>query len=89
MPRIVKRRGRRLTRLSNLQRRPCATIRDAPHEFAEALRALNAREVAAGGDGFVESFPVPALTVLLQARLGRAQLTKADWIALSAILRSQ
>ena len=32
---------------------------------------------------------VPALTALLQAKLGRAQLTKADWIALSAIVRSQ
>ena len=81
-----------MTRLSNLQRRPCATIRDsgdAPHEFAEALRALDSRKVAAAGDSFVESFPVPALTALLQARLGQVQPTKADWIALSAIVRFQ
>jgi hypothetical protein len=39
-------------------------------------------------DGFVESFPVPALMALLQAKLGRAQLTKADWIGLGAIVRS-
>src|SRR5882757_9558151 len=52
--------------------------------FGEALgelRALSSRKVAAAGDGFVESFPVPALTALLQAKLGRAELTKADWIA--------
>src|ERR1043165_6999434 len=28
------------------------------------LRALRSRKAAAGGDGFVESFPVPALTAL-------------------------
>ena len=52
------------------------------------LRGLSARKVGAAGDGFVESFPVPALTALLQAKLGRAQLTKADWIGLGAIVRS-
>jgi hypothetical protein len=31
---------------------------------------------------------VPALTALLQAKLGRAQLTKADRIGFSAIVRS-
>ncbi|QAU49715.1 DUF309 domain-containing protein [Bradyrhizobium guangzhouense] len=59
--------------------------------FGEALtelRALSARKVSSSGDGFVESFPVPALTALLQAKLGRTQLTKADWIALGAIVRS-
>jgi len=59
--------------------------------FGEALaelRALSARKVAASGDGFVESFPVPALTALLQAKLGRTELTKADWIALGAVVRS-
>ncbi|KJC43420.1 hypothetical protein UB31_22890 [Bradyrhizobium sp. LTSP849] len=64
----------------------------AARMFGEALgelRALSSRKVAAAGDGFVESFPVPALTALLQAKLGRAELTKADWIALSAIVRSQ
>jgi hypothetical protein len=53
------------------------------------LRSLSSRKAAPAGDGFVESFPIPALTALLQAKLGRAQLTKADWIALSAIVRSQ
>jgi hypothetical protein len=60
--------------------------------FGEALaelRTLTSRKAAPGGDGFVECFPVPALTALLQAKLGRAQLTKADWIALSAIVRAQ
>ena len=60
--------------------------------FGEALaelRTLTSRKAAPAGDGFVESFPVPALTALLQAKLGRAQLSKADWIALSAVVRSQ
>ena len=64
----------------------------AARMFGEALgelRALSSRKVAAAGDGFVESFPVPALTALLEAKLDRAELTKADWIALSAIVRSQ
>ena len=52
------------------------------------LRALTSRKAAPAGDGFVESFPVPALTALLQAKLGRPQLTKADWIGLGAIVRS-
>jgi hypothetical protein len=59
--------------------------------FGEALaelRALSARKTAAVGDGFVESFPIPALTALLQAKIGRPQLSKADWIALGAIVRS-
>jgi hypothetical protein len=53
------------------------------------LRSLTSRKATPAGDGFVESFPIPALTALLQAKLGRAELTKADWIALSAIVRSQ
>ncbi|MBR0843589.1 DUF309 domain-containing protein [Bradyrhizobium liaoningense] len=53
------------------------------------LRALSARKAAAGGDGLVESFPVAALTALLQAKLDRPQLSKADWIALGATVRSQ
>ncbi|AWM03847.1 DUF309 domain-containing protein [Bradyrhizobium amphicarpaeae] len=52
------------------------------------LRALSARKVAVGGDGFVESFPVAAVVALLQAKIGRPQLSKADWIALGAIIRS-
>ena len=60
--------------------------------FGEALaelRVLSSRKASAAGDGFVESFPIPALSALLQAKLGRPQLSKADWIALSAIVRSQ
>jgi hypothetical protein len=59
--------------------------------FGEAqmeLKALSSRKAARAGDGFVESFPIPALNALLQAKLGRPQLSKADWIALSAIVRS-
>lgn len=66
--------------------------RSAARLFGDALtelRALSARKVAASGDGFVESFPVPALMASLQAKLARPQLTKADWIGLGAIVRSQ
>ncbi|MGT2439705.1 hypothetical protein ACU4GH_32530 [Bradyrhizobium betae] len=52
------------------------------------LRALNSRKAAAAGDGFVETFPVPALVALLQAKLGRPELSKADWIALGATART-
>ncbi|AWM10103.1 DUF309 domain-containing protein [Bradyrhizobium symbiodeficiens] len=52
------------------------------------LMSLTSRKAAPAGDGFVESFPIPALTALLQAKLGRPQLSKADWIAISAIVRS-
>jgi hypothetical protein len=52
------------------------------------LRSLTSRKAAPAGDGFVESFPIPAVTALLQAKLGRSQLSKADWIALGAIVRS-
>jgi hypothetical protein len=51
------------------------------------LRALSSRKAAPAGDGFVESFPVGGLTALLQAKIGRPQLSKADWIALSAVAR--
>ena len=51
------------------------------------LKALISRKAVAGGDGFVEGFPVPALVLLLQAKLGRPELSKADWIALGAIAR--
>ncbi|QDP23409.1 DUF309 domain-containing protein [Bradyrhizobium cosmicum] len=52
------------------------------------LRALTSRKAAPAGDGFVESFPIPVLTAQLQAKLGRPQPSKADWIAISAIVRS-
>lgn len=67
-------------------------LHSAARLFGDAqaeLQALNSRKAAAGGDGFVESFPIPALTALLQAKLGRSELSKADWITLGAIVRSQ
>ncbi|MBR0972257.1 MULTISPECIES: DUF309 domain-containing protein [Bradyrhizobium] len=66
-------------------------LHSAARLFGEALgelRPLNSRKAAAAGDGFVETFPVPALVALLQAKLGRSELSKADWIALGAIVRS-
>ena len=54
----------------------------------EELRDLNGRRGSAAGDGFAESFPTEALIALLQAKLGRPLLSKADWVALGAISRS-
>jgi hypothetical protein len=66
-------------------------LHSAARLFGDALgelRTLNTRKAAAAGDGFVETFPVPALVALLQAKLERPELSKADWIALGAIVRS-
>ncbi|WFU72292.1 DUF309 domain-containing protein [Bradyrhizobium sp. CB2312] len=65
--------------------------RSAARLFGDALgelKALSSRKVAAGGDGFVESFPVAALAAQLQAKLDGPELSKADWIALGTIVRS-
>ena len=67
-------------------------LHSAARLFGDALgelRSLSSRKAAPAGDGFVESSPVPALTALLQAKLDRPQLSKADWITLGAIVRSQ
>ncbi|WP_456619579.1 MULTISPECIES: DUF309 domain-containing protein [unclassified Bradyrhizobium] len=67
-------------------------LHSAARLFGDALgelRSLSSRKAAPAGDGFVESFPVPALTALLQAKLGSPQLSKADWITLGVIVRSQ
>lgn len=64
--------------------------RSAARLFGDALselQALNSRKAAAGGDGFVESFPVAALVAQLQAKLDGPELSKADWIALGAVVR--
>ncbi|MGY8638992.1 DUF309 domain-containing protein [Bradyrhizobium sp. 14AA] len=66
-------------------------LHSAARLFGDAqveLRALSSRKAAATGDGFVESFPVAALAALVQAKLGRLQLSKADWIVLRATVRS-
>jgi hypothetical protein len=54
----------------------------------QELRALSARKATGSGDGFADGFPTELLTVLLQAKLGRPQLSKADWIALAALTRA-
>jgi hypothetical protein len=64
-----------------------------PHAAArllgEALGELNALgRSSAGGDGFADGFPVAALAGLIQARLGRPLLAKADWVAIGATSRT-
>src|SRR6202171_4159940 len=53
--------------------------------WGEALTQVNARgarKAAAAGDGFADSFPTAALAALLQAKLGKASLSKTDWVAI-------
>src|SRR5512139_2864324 len=55
--------------------------RSASRLFGDALqelRALSVRKATVSGDGFADSFPTDALIVLLQAKLGRPHLSKAD-----------
>ena len=57
--------------------------------LGEALAELEALGLrSAGGDGFADSFPVAALAGLVRARLARPQLDMADWVALSAAIRT-
>src|SRR6201991_1619378 len=64
-----------------------------PHAAARLLRdalgelaALGVRN--AGGDGFADGFPVPALAALIKAKLEKPLLTKADWVAFSPLSRT-
>ena len=64
-----------------------------PHAAArllgEALGELNALGGRiAGGDGFADGFPVAALAGLIQAKLERPLLAKADWVAFGAAGRT-
>jgi predicted metal-dependent hydrolase len=56
-------------------------------EALQELQALNARKATAPGDGFADGFPTAELIDLLKARLARPELTKADWVAFSALGR--
>ena len=65
-------------------RKPHATVRLWGEALA-AIKGLRSRRSRAGGDGFVERFPVAHLEALLEARLAQATLSKADWIAIGSI----
>jgi len=54
-------------------------------EASAELNTLSARMAAAAGDGFVDGFPIAELAALLQAKSVKAELSKVDWIAFSAI----
>jgi len=59
--------------------------------FGEALaelKTLSVRKAAGAGDGFADGFPTTELATLLQAKSARTDLTKADWVAFSAIGRT-
>jgi hypothetical protein len=57
-------------------------------EALTQVNALGARKAAAAGDGFADSFPTAALAALLQAKLGKASLSKTDWVAIGSIGRT-
>jgi hypothetical protein len=57
--------------------------------LGEALSELDALGLrSAGGDGFADSFPVAALTGLVEARLARPQLDKTEWVTFSLATRT-
>jgi predicted metal-dependent hydrolase len=56
-------------------------------EARQELDALKARKATAAGDGFADGFPTEALIELLKERVAKPQLTKADWVAFSAVGR--
>lgn len=59
--------------------------------FAEALAELNslsARKASGSGDGFADSFPTGELAALLKVKSAKAELSKTDWVAFSAIGRT-
>jgi len=58
--------------------------------FGEALgelQALTLRRAGAGGDGFIDGFPISALSAQLKAKLVQPLLSKADWVKIGAIGR--
>ena len=65
--------------------KPHATARLLGEALGE-LDALGMRN--AGGDGFADGFPIAALTALIKAKLERPQLTKTDWVAFAAAIRT-
>jgi hypothetical protein len=64
--------------------------RAATRLFGDARAELDRRELhkQTGGDGFADNFPVAALTEVLQARLARPALSKADWVEIGVAGRS-
>jgi hypothetical protein len=61
-----------------------------PHAAARLLRealgelqALGSRSL--GGDGFADGFPAAALAGLIEPKLAKPLLAKADWVAFSAV----
>jgi hypothetical protein len=57
-------------------------------EASQELRALGQRKATASGDGFADNFPIDALEKTLKARMERTQLSKADWVAFTAVGRA-
>src|SRR5437868_11034049 len=59
--------------------------------FSEALaelHTLSERKAAGAGDGFADGFPTVELATLLKVKAAKSELSKADWVAFSAIGRT-
>ena len=54
-------------------------------EALQELDALSMRKAGGSGGGFADGFPTDVLISLLKGKLARPELTKADWVAFSAI----
>ena len=63
--------------------------RVATRFLGEALSELDAlRKAAAEGDGFADGFPAAALAAVLAARLSLPELSRRDWVAIGAVVRT-
>jgi hypothetical protein len=59
--------------------------------FGEALgelKTLSLRRAGGSGDGFVDGFPISALSAQLKAKLAQPLLSKADWVKIGAVGRT-
>jgi predicted metal-dependent hydrolase len=57
-------------------------------EALDELHTLSARKAGGAGDGFADGFPTAELATLQKAKTVKSELTKADWVAFSAIGRT-
>ena len=64
--------------------KPAAAARLLGEALSE-LKMLVVRGATAAGDGFADGFPTAALAKLIEARLARPSLSKADWIEFATI----
>src|ERR1700716_298865 len=57
-------------------------------EALAELNELSVRKATGAGGGFADAFPTAALAGLLRTKLAQPALSKADWVAISALGRT-